>query len=155
MKNNDVIRIYENSSILKTLKGFELSKAIVLNLRLIKSELIDVLDETYGQTEDFKKFLTERNNLIKEYSKKDASGEVIMKGKETIIENKEEFEGKFNILKESFKDTLEEMTKKQQDLFEALEVECSIKFNMIEEDWLKTTDISVEQMDLIETWIKK
>lgn len=41
MKNSDALVILNNAGILKPLKGFELSKTIVLNLKKIEAELIE------------------------------------------------------------------------------------------------------------------
>lgn len=45
MTNRDVLALHANLQLVKTLKGFNLAKAIVLNMKKINEELIEVIRE--------------------------------------------------------------------------------------------------------------
>lgn len=45
MTNRDVLALHTNLQLVKTLKGFNLAKAIVLNMKKINEELIEVIRE--------------------------------------------------------------------------------------------------------------
>ena len=61
LTNQDVLAIYQNKSILKGLGGFKLAKAVVLNMKMIENELIEVTKEmTKDLSED------EQNKLVEE-----------------------------------------------------------------------------------------
>lgn len=61
LTNQDVLAIYQNKSILKGLGGFKLAKAVVLNMKMIENELIEVTKEmTKDLSED------EQNKVVEE-----------------------------------------------------------------------------------------
>ena len=45
MTNQDVLTLHANLQLVKSLKGFNLAKAVVLNMKKINEELIEVLRE--------------------------------------------------------------------------------------------------------------
>lgn len=61
LTNQDVLAIYQNKSILKGLGGFKLAKAVVLNMKMIENELIEVTKE---MTKDLSK--DEQNKVVEE-----------------------------------------------------------------------------------------
>jgi len=59
MKNQVAMYIYNNAQPLKSLGGFDLAKAIVLNLKKIETELIEVIKEMVKDKENPEEILTE------------------------------------------------------------------------------------------------
>jgi len=64
MKNQTAMVIYNNAATLKSLGGFDLAKAVVLNLRKIDDELIAVIKELVKDKDN-------PDELIDEVMKKD------------------------------------------------------------------------------------
>lgn len=59
MKNSEALAILNNAAILKSMKGFELARAIVLNLKKIESELIEPTRSYVEDKEDKDKLIEE------------------------------------------------------------------------------------------------
>ena len=66
LTNQDVLAIYQNKSILKGLGGFKLAKAIVLNMKKIEDELIEVTKEMVKDKDK-----EEQDKLVEEILSKD------------------------------------------------------------------------------------
>jgi len=66
LTNQDVLNIYQNRSILKGLGGFKLAKAIVLNMKKIEDELIEVTKEMVKDKDK-----EEQDKLVEEILSKD------------------------------------------------------------------------------------
>jgi len=66
LTNQDVLNIYQNRSILKGLGGFKLAKAIVLNMKKIEDELIEVTKEMVKDKDK-----DEQDKLVEEILSKD------------------------------------------------------------------------------------
>jgi len=66
LTNQDVLNIYQNRSILKGLGGFKLAKAIVLNMKKIENELIEVTKEMVKDKDK-----DEQDKLVEEILSKD------------------------------------------------------------------------------------
>jgi len=70
LTNQDVLNIYQNRSILKGLGGFKLAKAIVLNMKKIEDELIEVTKEVVkdmdkeAQDKAVEEILTKDNEIV-------------------------------------------------------------------------------------------
>jgi len=70
LTNQDVLNIYQNRSILKGLGGFKLAKAVVLNMKKIEDELIEVTKEVVkdmdkeAQDKAVEEILTKDNEIV-------------------------------------------------------------------------------------------
>lgn len=80
MKNSDALAIYNNAAILKKMEGFTLARAIVLNLKKIETELIDVIKAYIEDKED-------KETPVKEILDKDCEIVFIKISEENLPEN--------------------------------------------------------------------
>lgn len=68
MTNQDVLTLKSNLHLVKSLKGFNLAKAIVLNMKKINEELVEVVREMVKDKPE-----EEANALIEEVMKKEST----------------------------------------------------------------------------------
>ena len=68
MTNQDVLTLQGNLHLVKSLKGFNLAKAVVLNMKKINEELVEVVREMVKDKPE-----EEANALIEEVMKKEST----------------------------------------------------------------------------------
>lgn len=144
MTNQDLINLYEGLDKVKDLKGFKFAYAVVRNSNKIKTEITN-LEETLKTTEKFNEFETKRIELNKKYAKKDEKGEPIIEKDAYILENKEEFEKEYELLKEEYKEEITKREEQNKELVKFLKEETTFElFKVKKED--VPQDITPAQM---------
>jgi hypothetical protein len=112
--------------------------AVARNIKIIEDE-IDIMGNMVKPNSDFIKYEKERTELATKHAKKDEKGKAIIENKEYILENKEEFDKEFAILKEKHKEAIDFRTKQLEDFNKFAEEESKLEFYKINEDEIPET----------------
>lgn len=143
MKNWQLFEIKKNWDELKSISGNkDYYLPLVKNIKLIEVEL-EALELMKPKSEEFDKFMKEKDSLLKKYSVKDSNGEAVK-----IIEdvegvqyykydidpnNLEEFNSSAKELSEKYREPIEEVKSKELAYMSALNAESTVTFNKIKE----------------------
>ncbi len=129
------------------LKGVKFNYAIAKNSDKIKSE-VKALQKIIEMSKDYKKFDDERIELVKKYSKKDDLGLPMVSDNQYILDNKEEFDVEFELLKDKHKTSVEEREKQLEEYNEILNERIEIDFYKIKLE-LIPENISTSEMSVL------
>ena len=163
MKNLNLIEFKNAYKELKELsgnKGFYIP--LVKNIKLVDTQL-EAFDLVKAPTKEFEKFLVEKDKLLIKYSNKEEDGDP----KRTIEEsdgykyfkydipeeNKPLLEKDGNALLEEYKDTLDEMKRREKAYIELMDEECTVEFHKIKEADLPN-EMSPELFEIIEEFVE-
>ena len=153
MKNSEIVEIYQNKDILSSLKGnYNFTKAVTLNLKKIDEEVRQI-NSYMKPSKGLIDFMVKKEEILKRYSdgKTTKNGDMV----NYVIpdEAKPDYLKEINDLIEANKETLEEAKESELRYKEALESQCTILFNMINEKDMPN-DISIEQMQMLINFVK-
>lgn len=160
MKNYEVINFVEKFNELKALGGvLGFVKPMVKNFKLAQEHL-EAMESMHSESDEYKTFLLEKESLIKQYSAKDDNGNFITVDvpvgnkmfKEYSITNKEEYEAKFNELRDKYMDVVLAHVEKESNYNDELQRDCNIPFVKINEEDLPK--LTVGQLMMIDEFIE-
>lgn len=160
MKNYELIEFVESKEELKKLVGnIGFTKAIVKNLRLAETEL-EILESLHALSEDYRKILIDKENLLSKYSKKDEDGTPVFTikkvgGKEYKsyeLVDEEAYKVDFNKLMEDNKEVINLHLEKELNYEKAMNEDFSETFMTINEEDLPN-NISVELLMIIDKFV--
>lgn len=159
MTKGDTVNIYANLKKLGNLRGAKFAYAVQKNISLLDPE-IEALKKALEFSDDYKKYDEARIKLAESYAKKDAKGkpvlikttnergEVVREEYDLTEETKDEFEKKFEALKEEHKTVVEARDTQIKEQNDLLKTESTIVFHKIALADVPA-DISVAQMGFI------
>jgi pyruvate/2-oxoacid:ferredoxin oxidoreductase beta subunit len=143
----EIINLYQSLNKLGNLTGVKFAYAISRNISLIEPE-IKSIEKSLEQTEDFKSFEVKRIELVKKFAKKDEKGESVIINNQYELENEEEFNKEFELLKEENKEVWGARQKQVDEYNELLKSESTVtlhKINLVD----VPQNISVAQLHSI------
>ena len=152
MKNREILELNQALSSLN-LKGFKFSYGVAKNIALLKTE-IESLQKTMVASEPFKEYEQARIALAEKYSKKDESGNPIVKGNEYEIADREVFDKELIKLQTTHKVAIEERQKQIDDFNKLLEEEAKVELYKIKLEDVPE-DITTEEMTAIYVLIEE
>ena len=144
MRNKDLLILNQSAGELGNLKGLKMTYAVVKNLKKIGREL-EVIRES--QPKEYKEYEAERIKLAESLSKKDESGKSIITNGHYSFDNIEEFKLELEKLNERYSGIIKEYS-------DFMESESSVIFHMVDFEDIPN-DITLQQMAMIEDWIKE
>jgi hypothetical protein len=143
----EIIVLYQSLNKLGNLSGVKFAYSVNKNIHLIEPE-IKSLEKALEASEEFKKFEEKRMALVEKFAKKDEKGEKVVKDNQYEIEDHEEFNKEFEILKEENKEVYETRQKQIDEYNELLKSESTVILHKIALSDVPT-NITVAQMGSI------
>jgi hypothetical protein len=86
-------------------KGTKFAYAVTKNLYTLLGEA-KAIDAMLNPDKEYQKYEEKRVELATKHSKKDENSHPVVEGGQYVLENEEEFNKEFDVLKEEFKETL-------------------------------------------------
>lgn len=149
MKKKDVIKLYNALNSINGLKGVKFNYAVAKNKRILENER-GAMEKALEQSDEFKKYESERVELCIKYAEKDKKGNPVMVNNNYKIEEKKEktFEKEFEKLQKEHKSSIKEREKQFEEYNKLLEEKVEIKLHKIKEEDIPE-DITTNQLDSI------
>ena len=150
MTKGEALVLFKNLNQLGNLNGVKFSYAIARNISLLKPEL-ESLEKSMELPESFKKFDTERIELVEKYAEKDENGkpkkEKAENGSEQYVMGKEEkkFEKEFAILRTKHKEAVNLREKQIEEYTKLLTTDSQVGLYKIKLDDIPS-EITARQM---------
>lgn len=144
-------KLYEMLEALKAMKDekirdWKANMAIINNKRIIQSQ-IDLFEELKEPTKEFNEFEKERNALAVKHSKKDPSGNPLLRqttqGPVYDIIDVDLFNTDLAVLIEKYKDTLDDKQKQDMEYEKALSIEVEIDLMEIPESIMQKMPLEI------------
>lgn len=147
MLKKEAIVLHKNLFILKGLSGAKFAYAIARNTDKLQSEM-KALDTAKEQSEAFKTYNTERENLAKKHAVKDDKGQPVVKDNQYVIEDNDAFNKEIKTLQKQHATAIEAYEKQLEDYNKLLETESEVELYKIPLSDIPE-NISVEQMSAL------
>ena len=150
MTKGEALVLFKNLNQLGNLNGVKFAYAVARNISLLKSEL-ESLEKSMELPESFKKFDTERIELVEKYADKDENGkpkkEKAENGSEQYVMGKEEkkFEKEFAILRTKHKEAVNLREKQIEEYTKLLTTDSQVGLYKIKLDDIPS-EITARQM---------
>ena len=146
----EALVLFKNLNQLGNLSGVKFTYAVARNINLLKTEL-ESLEKSMELPENFKKFDSERIELVEKYAEKDENGkpkkEKTENGSEQYVmgENEKKFEKEFNTLKTKHKEAVSLREKQFEEYTKLLTTDSEVQLYKIKLDDIPK-EITARQM---------
>lgn len=144
MTKQEMVQLFQALNTMGTKKGVKFAYGVSRNLAIMKPE-IEAIEKAGNPTEEFKKVDELRVAIAEKYAKKDEAGKPITADNAYVMENTEEMEKEFAVLKEENKEVFEARETQVKEYLELLKTDSVfVPHKILLSD--VPSDISVQEM---------